>query len=157
MRKMNKGQLLFGATFGSIGCALGWFFGGMDGLMKALICFTVVDYVSGVTSAAVNKTLSSTIGAKGIAKKVFQFMLVGIAHVLDAFVLKQVEALRDAVALFYIANEGLSILENMGEIGVVYPQWLKRLLKQLRDKDKDKYKEAKKNEKTDDSEATKEV
>lgn len=130
---MNKGQLLFGATFGSIGCALGWFFGGMDGLMKALICFTVIDYVSGVTSAAVNKTLSSTIGAKGIAKKVFQFMLVGIAHVLDAFVLKQGEALRDAVALFYIANEGLSVLENMGEIGVVYPQWLKKLLKQLRD------------------------
>ena len=151
---MSRGQFLFGATFASIGGWLGWFFGGIDGLLTCLLCFTVIDYISGVTSAAINKQLSSSIGAKGIAKKVFQFTLVGVAHFLDLYVLKQGEALRDAVALFYIANEGLSILENVGEIGVVYPQWLKRLLKQLRDKDKDKYKdtkkEAKKSEKTDD-------
>lgn len=143
MKKMSRGQILFGASFGTVGAAVGWFFGGLDGLIISLVVFTAIDYITGFTSAAVNHELDSSIGAKGIARKVFQFLLVGIAHVLDAQILKQGEILRDAVIFFYIANEGLSILENMGEIGVLLPPFLKRFLKQVRDKDKDKFKKEK--------------
>lgn len=132
------------AAFAGIGGVLGWFFGGLDGFMWALIVFVLVDYLTGVTAAAVKRELSSEIGAKGIAKKVFEFLLVGVANVLDRQILKNGAALRTLVIFFYVANEGLSILENCTKIGLPVPKFLKKLLKQLKDKgdgkedDKDK-------------------
>ena len=132
------------AAFAGIGGVLGWFFGGLDGFMWALIVFVLVDYLTGVTAAAVKRELSSEIGAKGIAKKVFEFLLVGVANVLDKQILQQGAALRTLVIFFYVANEGLSILENCTKIGLPVPKFLKKLLKQLKDKgdgkedDKDK-------------------
>ena len=131
-------------AFAGIGGVLGWFLGGLDGFMWALIVFVLVDYLTGVTAAAVKRELSSEIGAKGIAKKVFEFLLVGIANVLDKQILQQGAALRTLVIFFYVANEGLSILENCTKIGLPVPKFLKKLLKQLKDKgdgkedDKDK-------------------
>lgn len=122
------------ATFAGIGGVLGWFFGGLDGFMWALIVFVLVDYLTGVTAAAVKRELSSEIGAKGIAKKVFEFLLVGVANVLDKQILQQGAALRTLVIFFYVANEGLSILENCTKIGLPVPKFLKKLLKQLKDK-----------------------
>lgn len=122
--------------FASIGGVVGWFFGGLDGFMWALIVFVLVDYITGVTAAAVAHELSSEIGAKGIAKKVFEFLLVGIANVLDKQILKQGAAMRTLVIFFYVANEGLSILENCTRIGLPVPAALKKLLKQLKDKGK---------------------
>ena len=122
------------AAFAGVGGVLGWFLGGLDGFMWALIVFVLVDYLTGVTAAAVKRELSSEIGAKGIAKKVFEFLLVGIANVLDKQILQQGAALRTLVIFFYVANEGLSILENCTKIGLPVPKFLKKLLKQLKDK-----------------------
>jgi len=123
--------------FACIGGWIGWFLGGFDGFMYALICFVLVDYITGVVAAAIKRELSSEIGAKGIAKKVFEFLLVGIANVLDRQILKQGAALRTLVIFFYVANEGLSILENCTRIGLPVPAALRKLLKQLKDKGKD--------------------
>jgi toxin secretion/phage lysis holin len=131
--KRNMWRAVCAACAG-IGGVLGWFFGGLDGFMWAMIVFVLVDYITGVTAAAVKRELSSEIGAKGIAKKVFEFLLVGIANVLDRQILKNGAALRTLVIFFYVANEGLSILENCTKIGLPVPKFLKKLLKQLKDK-----------------------
>lgn len=120
--------------FACIGGWIGWFLGGFDGFMYAMIVFVLCDYITGVIAAAVNGELSSEIGAKGIAKKVFEFILVGIANVLDRQILKQGAALRTLVIFFYVANEGLSILENCTRIGLPVPEVLKKLLAQLKKK-----------------------
>lgn len=128
------GRVICFATFAGIGGVLGWFFGGLDGFMWALIVFVLVDYLTGVTAAAIKRELSSEIGAKGIAKKVFEFLLVGVANVLDRQILKNGAALRTLVIFFYVANEGLSIVENCTRIGLPVPKVLKKLLKQLKEK-----------------------
>lgn len=132
--KWNMGRFCFAISLGAVGAGLGWFFGGLDGFMWALIVFVAVDYITGVTAAAVKRELSSEIGAKGIAKKVFEFLLVGVANVLDKQILQQGAALRTLVIFFYVANEGLSIVENCTRIGLPVPKVLKQLLKQLKDK-----------------------
>ena len=120
--------------FATIGGAIGWFFGGLDGFMWTMIVFVLVDYITGVVAAAIAHELSSEIGAKGIAKKTFEFILVGVANVLDKQILKQGAGMRTLVIFFYIANEGLSILENCTRIGLPVPAPLKKFLKQLKDK-----------------------
>lgn len=130
-QKMILGQVIFALT---IGGAVGWFFGGLDGFMYAMIAFVLVDYITGVIAAAINKELSSDVGFKGICKKVMEFLLVGIANVLDMQILKQGAVMRDIVIFFYVANEGLSILENATRIGIPVPEPLKKMLKQLKDK-----------------------
>ena len=122
------------SIFAVIGAGLGYFFGGLDGLMIALIVFVVVDYVTGVIVAIINKTLSSEVGFIGIAKKVFIFLLVGIANILDVYVIKTGSMVRSAVICFYIANEGISIVENAGNMGLPLPKKLKDVLEQLKEK-----------------------
>ena len=115
-------------TAGVIGL-LGWFFGGLDGFVRVLIAFTVIDYISGLCAAVVQKErLSSAVGFKGIAKKVVIFSLVGIAHVIDRHILGDTAALRTAVCLFYVGNEGISILENADKMKVLIPRYLKEKL-----------------------------
>ena len=121
------------AMFAVAGGALGVFLGGIDALMYALITFIVADYLTGVTVAIIRKQLNSEIGFKGIAKKVFIFLLVGIAHTLDVKVLGGSAALRTAVIFFYIANEGISLLENIGKTGLPIPSALEKVLAQLKD------------------------
>lgn len=115
---------------------LGWFLGGLDGFLYALIAFVVVDYLTGVLCAIADKKLSSEIGAKGIFKKVLIFSLVGIAHILDTEVLGgDSGALRTAVIFFYLSNEGVSILENSSHLGLPIPEKLKTVLQQLHGKE----------------------
>ena len=121
------------AIFALIGGWVGWFLGGLDGLMYALIVFILMDYITGVIAAAVKRELSSEVGAKGIAKKVGELILVGVGNVLDKQILQHGAAMRTLVIFFYVANEGLSILENLGRIGVPYPKPLKDFLKKLKD------------------------
>ena len=121
------------AIFAAIGGWIGWFLGGFDGFMYALLAFILVDYITGVTAAAVKHELSSEVGAKGIAKKVGELLLVGVANVLDKQILQQGAAMRTLVIFFYVANEGLSILENLRKIGVPIPKPLADLLKKLKD------------------------
>ena len=118
----------------SLGGVLGYFVGGMDGLLTALVILMVLDYVTGVMCAIVDKSLSSAIGFRGIFKKVLIFMLVGVAHILDLHVIGTGEALRSAVICFYLSNEGVSLLENAGYLGLPIPEKLKAILAQLHEK-----------------------
>lgn len=118
----------------TVGGWLGWFLGGCDGLLIALIIFMAVDYVTGVMCAVVDKRLSSTVGFKGIFKKVLILMLVGIAHMLDAAVIGTGSVLRTAIIFFYLSNEGVSLLENATHLGLPVPEKLKAVLQQLHDR-----------------------
>ena len=121
-------------SFAAIGGFVGWFLGGCDGLMYALIAFAVIDYVTGIMCAIVDKTLSSEIGFRGIFKKVLIFTLVGIGHIIDANVIGTGSVLRTAVIFFYLSNEGVSLIENAGHLGLPIPKKLKEVLEQLHDR-----------------------
>jgi len=116
----------------AIGGFLGWFFGGLDGFLYALIVFTVIDYLTGVMRAITERKLSSEIGAKGIFRKVLIFVLVGIGHTLDSQIFASGGAVRTAVIFFYLSNEGISILENATALGLPLPDKLKYTLAQIK-------------------------
>ena len=120
--------------FTGVGGWLGYFLGGCDGLLYALVVFVVVDYITGVMCAINNQTLSSAVGFKGICRKVLIFLLVGIANVLDVQVIGTGSVLRTAVIFFYISNEGISLLENAGHLGLPIPEKIKVVLEQLHDR-----------------------
>ena len=120
----------------ALGGWLGYFLGGMAGLMIALIVLMTLDYISGVMCAIIDKKLSSAVGFKGICKKVFILMLVGVAHIIDLHVVGTGSALRGAVICFYMSNEGLSLLENAAHIGLPIPDKLRDILSQLHDKER---------------------
>jgi toxin secretion/phage lysis holin len=126
----NTIQLIFTA----VGGWLGWFLGGCDGLLYALIAFVVIDYVTGVMAAVVDHKLSSEVGFKGIFKKVLIFLLVGIGHILDTHVIGSGSVLRTAVIFFYLSNEGVSLIENAAHLGLPIPEKLKSVLEQLHDR-----------------------
>ena len=123
-------QLIFAA----VGGWLGWFLGGCDGLLYALIAFCIIDYLSGVACAISDHNLSSQIGFKGIFKKVLIFLLVGIGHILDTQVIGSGSVLRTAVLFFYLSNEGVSLIENAAHLGLPIPEKLKDVLEQLHDR-----------------------
>ncbi len=125
------------AALAAIGGGLGWFLGGMDGFLYALIAFVVIDYITGVMCAVVDKKLSSNVGFKGIFRKVLIFVMVGIGNIIDTQLLGSGEALRTAVIFFYISNEGVSLLENAAHIGLPIPEKLKDILAQLHDRKKE--------------------
>ena len=126
----NTMQIIFAAVGGWIG----WFLGGWDGLLYALIAFVVIDYITGVMCAIVDKRLSSRVGFKGICKKVLIFALVGMGHILDTHIIGSGSVLRTAVIFFYISNEGVSLLENATYLGLPVPEKIKRILEQLHDR-----------------------
>lgn len=121
-------------AFTAFGGFLGWFLGGVDGFLYALIAFTVIDYITGVMCAITDKNLSSSIGFKGICRKVLIFTLVGIGNIVDVYVLGQGGVLRTAVIFFYLSNEGVSILENSTHLGLPIPEKLKEVLEQLHER-----------------------
>ena len=125
-------------AFAAVGGWLGWFLGGCDGLLYALLAFAVVDYVTGVMCAIVDKKLSSSVGFKGIFRKVLIFVMVGIAHILDTQIIGNGSVLRTAVIFFYISNEGVSLLENASHLGLPVPEPVKTVLKQLHDRSEGK-------------------
>jgi toxin secretion/phage lysis holin len=121
-------------VFTGIGGWLGYFLGGCDGLVFALLLFVVIDYITGVMCAVADKKLSSAVGFKGICRKVLIFLLVGIANILDVEVIGTGSVLRTAVIFFYISNEGVSLLENAGHLGLPIPLKIKDVLEQLHDR-----------------------
>ena len=121
-------------AFTAFGGFLGWFLGGVDGFLYALIAFTVIDYITGVMCAITDKNLSSSIGFKGICRKVLIFTLVGIGNIVDVYVLGQGGVLRTAVIFFYLSNEGVSLVENAAHLGLPVPEKLKAVLEQLHDR-----------------------
>lgn len=117
--------------FAALGGWLGYFLGGVDGLLIALLVFVVLDYITGVMCAIAEKKLSSEVGFKGLFRKVLIFALIGIGHVVDVNVIGTGGALRSAVICFYLSNEGLSLLENAAHLGLPVPDKLKDILAQL--------------------------
>ena len=130
----NTIQLMFTA----VGGWLGWFLGGCDGLLYALIAFVVIDYITGVMCAINDQSLSSEVGFRGICRKVLIFLMVGIANILDVNVIGTGSVLRTAVIFFYISNEGVSLMENAAHLGLSVPEKIKVVLEQLHNRAEDK-------------------
>ena len=120
--------------FAAIGGWLGWFLGGCDGLLYALLAFVVIDYITGIMCAINDHTLSSAVGFRGICRKVLIFCMVGIGNILDVNILGEGHVLRTAVIFFYLSNEGVSMLENAAHLGLPIPAKLKDVLEQLHDR-----------------------
>ena len=121
-------------AFAAVGGWLGYFLGGCDGLLYALIAFVAIDYITGVMCAISDKTLSSEVGFKGICRKVLIFLLVGIGNIIDVQVLGSPGVLRTAVIFFYLSNEGVSLLENAAHLGLPVPDAIKTVQEQLHDR-----------------------
>ena len=118
------------------GSLVTYLLGGWSALVQILVAFVVIDYVTGVLAAAYHGKLDSNIGLKGIAKKIFIFVIVACGHLVDNAMGIQ-DIVRDAAIYFYIANELLSILENAGEIGLPVPDILKNAIERLKGKEQD--------------------
>ena len=130
---INNLQIIFTA----IGGYLGYILGGLDGFIYALITFVVIDYLTGIMAAIVERKLSSEIGFRGIFKKVLIFLLVTVGNIIDKNLVGTGGAVRTAVIFFYISNEGISIIENSIRIGLPVPEKLKNVLEQLQNKEED--------------------
>lgn len=129
---MDKFSEFLKLIFGSIVTAVSGFLGGMDGVMYALIAFITIDYITGVGVAVKNKKLSSEVGFWGLVRKVCIIALVGVAHFVDVYVMHTGDIFRTAISLYYIGNEGISLLENMGNLGVPLSPKLKNVLEQIK-------------------------
>lgn len=134
---------IWNSVFGVVGAVCGYLWGGLDGMLIALLTFIALDYVSGVLVAIKRHKLSSAVGYKGILKKCGILLAVAVGHILDVHVLHQDSVLMAACELFFIANEGISILENVGRLGVKYPEKLKNVLAALKNDNEDKNKDDK--------------
>ena len=131
---MKDFWLYIRAALAGVGGWCGAFFGGLDGLLTALVIFMAVDYATGVMCAVADRQLSSAVGFRGLSKKIYILMLVGVGHMIDAHVLGSGHMIRTAVIFFYLSNEGVSLLENASRIGLPVPKKLKDVLAQLHDK-----------------------
>ena len=119
---------------GSIITALSGFFGGLDGIMYALLLFITADYITGVAVAIKRHELSSEVGFWGLVRKCCILLLVGVGHYIDAYIIGSGEGFRVAVALYYTGNEGVSLLENCGNLGLPLPPKLIAVMRQIKGK-----------------------
>lgn len=131
------------------GAVIGFMFGEVTGLLVALVFFMVIDYATGVVVAYYKHQLSSEVGFKGIAKKIIILCLISIGHMIDVYVIGSNAVVMSATAMFYIGNEGLSILENAADLGIPLPPPLIKALKQISDAQKKKDEEAKKDKESE--------
>ncbi len=131
---MNKILESLKYVFIVIGGYVGFYLGSIDAFIYTLLAFIIADYITGVLRAGVERKLSSSVGFKGIAKKIVIFIVVGIANLCDVNLIKgDGTMIRTAIIFFYIANEGLSILENTMAIGLPVPEKLREMLEQLKE------------------------
>lgn len=130
---MKEGMSVWHGILTTVGGFFGWFLGGMNGFIYALLAFVIVDYITGVAAAFIEKRVSSSVGYKGIIRKVMIFVLVGIGNIIDTEVIQNGSAVRTAIAFFYLSNEGISILENASVIGLPIPKKLRSVLEQLKE------------------------
>ena len=134
---MKEFWIMMQAAFTGVGGWLGYYLGGCDGLLYALVLFVVSDYITGVMCAVVDHKLSSSVGFRGICRKILIFLIVGIANVVDQQIIGDGSVVRTAVIFFYISHEGISLLENSAHIGLPIPEKLKDVLEQLHDREGD--------------------
>jgi len=134
MENLNTAFRWLQVALAALGGFVGWFLGGLDGFLYALVALMVADYITGVMCAIVDKTLSSEVGFRGIFKKVLILVLVGIGHIIDTHLIGDGSVLRTAIIFFYCSNEGVSMLENAARLGLPIPEKLKDILAQLHNK-----------------------
>lgn len=131
---MSKIQIIIDSIAGAVGAVLGFMYGEVTGLFWALIAFMALDYITGVVVAIIEKRLSSEVGFRGLAKKFLILVFVAVGHIADAYILGGTPAAMSAVMLFYIANEGISIIENAASLGLPVPNKLTSIMEQIKNK-----------------------
>lgn len=131
---MSKIQIIIDSIAGAVGAVLGFMYGEVTGLFWALIAFMALDYITGVVVAIIEKRLSSEVGFRGLAKKFLILVFVAVGHIADAYILGGAPAAMSAVMLFYIANEGISIIENAASLGLPVPKKLTSIMEQIKNK-----------------------
>lgn len=131
---MSKIQIIIDSIAGAVGAVLGFMYGDVSGLFWALIAFMALDYVTGVIVAIIEKRLSSEVGFRGLAKKFLILVFVAVGHIADTYILGGTPAAMSAVMLFYIANEGISIIENAAALGLPVPKKLTNIMEQIKNK-----------------------
>lgn len=131
---MSKFQIIIDSIAGAVGAVLGFMYGEVSGLFWALIAFMALDYITGVIVAIIEKRLSSEVGFRGLAKKFLILVFVAVGHIADTYILGGTPAAMSAVMLFYIANEGISIIENATALGLPVPKKITGLMEQIRNK-----------------------
>ncbi len=131
---MSKIQIIIDSIAGAVGAVLGFMYGEVNGLFWALIAFMALDYITGVIVAIIEKRLSSEVGFRGLAKKFLILVFVAVGHIADTYILGGTPAAMSAVMLFYIANEGISIIENAAALGLPVPKKLTSIMEQIRNK-----------------------
>ena len=131
---MSKIQIIIDSIAGAVGAVLGFMYGEVTGLFWALIAFMALDYITGVIVAVIEKRLSSEVGFRGLAKKFLILVFVAVGHIADTYILGGTPAAMSAVMLFYIANEGISIIENAAALGLPVPKKITGLMEQIRNK-----------------------
>lgn len=129
-------QSLIKSVVSFIATTLMYLLGGWDIALQSLIIVIILDYLTGIAKSYVTKKLNSSIGFKGIVKKLSMFCIVAIAVIVDRSI-GQSGMIRTLIIYYLVANEGLSIIENLGEMNIVVPEFLKERLEQLKDKDKE--------------------
>ena len=131
---MSKIQIIIDSIAGAVGAVLGFMYGEVTGLFWALIAFMALDYITGVIVAVIEKRLSSEVGFRGLAKKFLILVFVAVGHIADTYILGGTPAAMSAVMLFYMANEGISIIENAAALGLPVPKKLTSIMEQIRNK-----------------------
>lgn len=131
---MSKIQIIIDSIAGAVGAVLGFMYGEVSGLFWALIAFMALDYITGVIVAVIEKRLSSEVGFRGLAKKFLILVFVAVGHIADTYILGGTPAAMSAVMLFYIANEGISIIENAAALGLPVPKKLTSIMEQIKNK-----------------------
>ncbi len=131
---MSKIQIIIDSIAGAVGAILGFMYGEVTGLFWALIAFMALDYITGVIVAVIEKRLSSEVGFRGLAKKFLILVFVAVGHIADTYILGGTPAAMSAVMLFYIANEGISIIENAAALGLPVPKKLTNIMEQIKNK-----------------------
>lgn len=131
---MSKIQIIIDSIAGAVGAVLGFMYGEVNGLFWALIAFMALDYITGVIVAVIEKRLSSEVGFRGLAKKFLILVFVAVGHIADTYILGGTPAAMSAVMLFYIANEGISIIENAAALGLPVPKKLNNIMEQIKNK-----------------------
>lgn len=131
---MSKIQIIIDSIAGAVGAVLGFMYGEVNGLFWALIAFMALDYITGVIVAIIEKRLSSEVGFRGLAKKFLILVFVAVGHIADTYILGGTPAAMSAVMLFYMANEGISIIENAAALGLPVPKKLTNIMEQIKNK-----------------------
>ena len=131
---MSKIQIIIDSIAGAVGAVLGFMYGEVTGLFWALIAFMALDYITGVIVAVIEKRLSLEVGFRGLAKKFLILVFVAVGHIADTYILGGTPAAMSAVMLFYIANEGISIIENAAALGLPVPKKLTSIMEQIKNK-----------------------